>query len=291
MPGHRPLLIGVLVFALLAGGGWQPRWLSSLQAGAAGETAAFSDQPYAAVLARFVDAQGRVDYAGLQAHRGELDEFVAALARVEPREMASWTAEQKIALWINAYNALTLRAIIDHYPIRASLWRSVLLPRNSIRQIPGVWDKMRFAVAGREMTLDEIEHDTLRAQFNEPRIHAALVCAAVSCPPLRREPFTAGLLDRQLDDQARVFLRSPHGLRIDRRRGVVHLSSIFQWFGEDFLKTYGAADQFAGRSATERAVLNFVSRHLDEADRNFLLQGRYAVRYLYYDWSLNEASR
>lgn len=248
----------------------------------------FSLDPYAAALRRYVNERGLVDYRGLKANRSELDTFSASLASVLPPELDSWSEPQEIAFWINAYNALTLEAIIRNYPIRSSFLRSTIYPKNSIRQIPGVWDKLRFAVAGREMTLDEIEHATLRAKFNEPRIHVALVCAALSCPPLRNEPYTGEQLDHQLNDQARTFLASPQGLRIDRKAGKVHLSSIFKWFGGDFVKKYGTAETVAGKSDSERAVLNFVSRYVSDADREFLLSGAYKIEYLEYDWTLNE---
>ncbi len=248
----------------------------------------FSYEPYAAALANHVDNRGMVNYRSLKADSGDLDAFAASLARVRPEQFESWTEPQKVAFWINAYNALTLEAIVRNYPIQSSLVRSLVYPKNSIRQIPGVWDELRFAVVGREMTLDEIEHATLRAKFNEPRIHVALVCAAMSCPPLRRAPYTGEQLDRQLDEQARIFLGGPHGLRINRNEGKVYLSSVFKWFAEDFVKTYATSEKFAGKSDTERAVLNFVSRYVSEADRDFLVSGRYQIEYLGYDWSLNE---
>ena len=248
----------------------------------------FSFDPYGAALHRYVNERGLVNYRGLKADNSQLDAFSASLASVSPAQYASWSEPRKIAFWINAYNALTLEAIIRNYPIRSSFLRSAVYPKNSIRQIPGVWDKLRFAVAGREMTLDEIEHATLRAKFNEPRIHVALVCAALSCPPLRNEPYTGEKLDQQLDDQARTFLASSQGLRIDRQAGEVHLSSIFKWFGEDFVRTYGTREQFAGKSDVERAVLNFVSRYVSDPDREFLVSSAYRIEYLDYDWTLNE---
>lgn len=293
MSGKRFIISAPGILLLVAGGWWyhskaEPRLIQFAPAQAAPVSGAFSLAPYASALARSVNERGLVDYRGLKADRGNLDAFAASLSRVRPGEFESWSEQQKIAFWINAYNALTLEAILGHYPIEPSLLLSVVYPKNSIRQIPGVWDSLRFAVLGREMTLNEIEHGTLRAKFHEPRIHVALVCAAMSCPPLRNEPYIAGKLDQQLEDQARTFLRSPRGLRIDRGEGRVDLSSIFNWFGEDFIKLYGTSDRFAGKSETERAVLNFISRYVDESDRDFLLHGGYKITYLDYDWSLNE---
>ena len=278
---------------LLAGGWWYlnrrvPRLIQFPAATASADSGAFSYERYASSLVRYVDDRGLVNYRSLKANSGDLDAFAASLSLVKPGEFDSWSGQQKIAFWINAYNALTLQAIMRNYPIKSSLVRSVVYPKNSIRQIPGVWDQLRFVVAGREMTLNEIEHGTLRAKFNEPRIHVALVCAAMSCPLLRSEPYIAENLDQQLDDQARTFLRSSHSLRINRSEATVYLSPIFKWFGEDFIKTYGTSDKFVGKSDSERAVLNFISRHVSEADREFLLHARYKIEFLDYDWSLNE---
>jgi hypothetical protein len=194
----------------------------------------------------------------------------------------------RLAFWINAYNALTLTAIVNYYPIQPVLPEPSPIPSNSIRQIPGVWDKLQFKVIGRQFTLDQIEHEVLRKQFNEPRIHVALVCAAKSCPPLRNEPFVGQGLESQLQDQTRRFLSDPSKFRIERARRRVLLSSIFHWYGEDFVSTYGTDKVFVGQRPIERAVLNFISQHLDSQGRDYLIRERYRIEYLDYDWSLNE---
>ncbi|MBM4329101.1 MAG: DUF547 domain-containing protein [Deltaproteobacteria bacterium] len=248
----------------------------------------FDYSDYAAALTEYVDDRGLVKYKELKANRQGLDKFAASLARLDPRVYDPWNEKEKIAFWINAYNALTLVAIIDHYPIRASFVGWFRFPKNSIRQIPGVWDKLQYAVMGRKFTLDGIEHEILRATFNEPRIHMALVCAALGCPNLRNEPYTGDRLDDQLDDQTSRFVKNPRKFRIDREKRRVYLSPIFKWFGEDFAKTYGAEKRFRSFSETERAVLNFLSGYVDRANKEFLEAGNYAIDYLEYDWTLNE---
>jgi hypothetical protein len=229
-----------------------------------------------------------VDYKGLKARRHKLDEFASALAKHDRKDYEKWTDKAKIAFLVNAYNALTLKAIIDNYPIQSSFLRALRFPKNSIRQIPGVWDELKFTVMNEPITLDGIEHDTLRAQFNEPRIHTALVCAAIGCPPLRNEPYTAESLDAQLHDQTTRFLGNPKQFRIDRDKRIVYLSSIFKWFGNDFVKKYGTGKKFSGYSDSERAVLNFISGFVTPDDKTFLEKGGYSIDYLDYDWSLNE---
>lgn len=283
-------LLGTVV---LTAGWWylnspRPRLVQFASPDVSADSGSFSYEPYAAALARYVNDRGLVDYPGLKSRSSDLDAFAASLARLKPEVLNSWSDREKIAFWINAYNALTLEVILRNYPIKSSVVRSLVYPKNSIRQIPAVWDNFRFVIAGRELSLNDIEHATLRAKFHEPRIHVALVCAAMSCPPLRNRPYVAEKLDSQLDDQARMFLRSPRGFRVDRDKKKVYLSSIFKWFPEDFLGSYGTSDQFAGKSASERAVLNFVSRYVNDSDRDFLLHGTYRLEYLDYDWSLNE---
>ena len=249
---------------------------SQVESSAIASAKPFNYDDYAAVLKTYVSDRGLVDYKGLQANRQQLDAFNTAFAAVAPSTYSSWSEKEQIAFWINAYNAFTLQSIVDQNPLK-----------KSIRDIPGVWKWRKFKIAGQSKTLDNIEHNTLRVDFNEPRIHVALVCAAISCPPLRNEPYRAEKLDAQLDDQVRKFLNSPHGLRIDQKEGRVYLSSIFKWFGKDWKQSYSAEDKFTGNTS-ERAVLNFVSNYLSPQDREYLERGDYKISYLDYDWSLNQ---
>ena len=287
--------LGLLVLISVAAVGWwlfsrpRPRVVSFKTDPAAGAVKLFSYDDYGAVLATFVDTQGLVDYQALKGNHSRLDAFAAALGTLAPAVYSNWSEKDQIAVWINAYNALTLEAIIEHYPIQASLLKSVIFPRNSIRQIPGVWTELQFEVLGKKVTLDHIEHQILRTQFREPRIHMALVCAGKGCPPLRNEPYTGDRLDEQFADQTKTFLTAQDKFRIDRSRGRVYLSPIFQWFGGDFVKAYGGrAAPKAGRSTEEKAVLNFIAAHLEANDHDYLSTASYSVVYLDYDWSLNE---
>ena len=243
---------------------------------------------YPAILSGYVDENGRVDYAGLKANGELLDRWAASIDGLDREVYEGWTDKEKIAFWINVYNGLTLKLIVDHYPIESSTLRSFVFPKNSIMQIPGRWKEISFGVMGETMTLDEIEHAVLREQFAEPRIHVALVCAARSCPRLRGEPFAAAVLDEQLDDQAREFLSDGTKFRIDRGKDVVYLSSIFDWFGSDFVAGYGTGDPPGQRGEEKQAVLNFVMRYVDEADAEYLRAGDFKIKFLDYDWTLNE---
>ena len=246
----------------------------------------FSD--YGAVLKAVINDNSMVSYKTLKARPERLEAFISAIGKLEPDRYERWGQKDKIAFWLNVYNGLTLKVIIDHYPIKASFFKSLIYPQNSIRQIPGVWDNIRFDVMGRNLTLGDIEHKILRAKFNDPRIHVAMVCAAMGCPPLRNEPYVGVKLDEQLDDQARRFLANPAKFKIDRGEGRLYLSPIFKWFADDFAKTYASENNIGGHDRQESAVLNFIASHLSEADRNYVLGGQSAIEYLKYDWALNE---
>lgn len=226
-------------------------------------------------LQKFND-HGRIDYRSLKKNPENLNAYLLTLANSSEAAIEGWASEEKIAFWINAYNAFTLKAVIDHYPVK------------SIRDIDGVWKRRIYPIAGEKMSLDQMEHEILRKKFTEPRIHMALVCAAMSCPPLRGSAFVGSRLDQQLKDQSRVFLSDPGNFRIDRAARKVHLSSIFNWFGDDFVKTYAPTAGFAKKSPKEKAVLNFIAGHINQGDRDFLQSGRYDVDYLDYNWGLNE---
>ncbi len=248
----------------------------------------FSVKEYEDVLKHTVNSDGLVNYKALKIHREKLDAFIKNMEQLTLSAYESWSEKGKIVFWVNAYNAHVLRIIIEHYPIRSSFLKSVVFPKNSIQQISGVFDKLAFTVMGKKMTLDDIEHKTLRKKFNEPRTHTALVCAALSCPPLRNEPFTGDTLDAQLDDQTKKFLSSAKKFKMDRSSHVVYLSSIFKWFGEDFVKTFKPKSGYGKHSAKEKSVLHFISSYVNKSDGSFLEKGNFEIQYLKYDWTLNE---
>jgi hypothetical protein len=245
-------------------------------------TAAGFDPSYSVfdgLLKKHVTPEGRVDYSGLKADPGALNQFLAGAAGLPRTLFDTWTESRQLAFLINLYNAATLKLIIEHYPV------------NSIKDIGGFfrgpWDQAFIDLFGATVTLNHLEHDILRKQYREPRIHMALVCAAKGCPPLRNEAYTAEKLDQQLEDQSFRYLASAAGLRIDRPQKVVYLSSIFKWYGGDFRDIYAPEHGFDGLNPTERAVANFCSRHLSSKDAGYLDKGGYKIKYLDYDWSLN----
>lgn len=233
---------------------------------------------YDALLKQFV-TDGRVDYQGLKADTTALDRYLDSTAGVSKAAFNAWTESERLALLINLYNAATLKLIVDHYPVKS------IKKIGSI--IKGPWDQPVVRLFGETITLNNMEHDIVRKRYNEPRIHLALVCAAKGCPPLRSEAYVASKLDAQLDEQSRRFLASPAGLRIDRGKKVVYFSSIFKWYGEDFVAGFSPSSGFSGLDNTERTVANFCSGYLSAPDGDYLKAGGYSVKYLDYDWALN----
>lgn len=256
--------------------------------GAEAENKSFNYDDYMAVLKAYVNDKGMVNYKQLKANRAKLDTFVRELSGLDPATYATWNTRDKIAFWINAYNGLTLKAIIDNYPIKSSFFRSRIYPKNSIRQISGVWDEKKFKLMGTERTLEQIEHEILRKQFKEPGIHVALVCAAMGCPPLRKEPYVGEMLEEQFDDQARHFLANQKKFQIDRKEAKVSLSPIFNWFAGDFANKYAPKKNLGRHDKEESAVLNFIASYLDKEQKDYVLSGEFKIKYLDYDWSLNE---
>ena len=237
---------------------------------------------YAQLLARHVDG-ARVAYAALKADRAALDRVSAQFDAPAAREEAGWAREQRMAFWINAYNAFTLRAIVDAYPIQPRWFTRQ--PRNSIRQISGVWTTPRWRGAGRSVSLDDIEHQVLRPGFKDARIHFAVNCTSISCPPLAAEPYRADTLDAQLDAAARGYLASPEGLRLDGN--TVRVSSIFKWYGEDFVTEYSAIVP-GTRPQVERAILGAIVKYGPPYSAVRARNGVPTVAFLDYNWSLNE---
>jgi hypothetical protein len=268
--GTRPSIVGALILAAAAA------------AASDGPPFDHAYEAYARVLAPTV-AGDRIDYRLLVSRKHDLDSVAAGFGAPPADVERGWARRERMAFWINAYNVFTLKAVADRYPIRAPIF--TLQPRNSIRQIEGVWTDLRFTAASRQVTLDDIEHRILRPEFKDARVHFAINCASVSCPPLREEPYVASRLDAQLDEAARRYLASPLGLRVNGR--TLSVSSIFKWYGDDFIM------EFAGRvnadvPPKERAILGTVATYGPPAAREVATAPGPRIRFLPYDWELND---
>lgn len=231
-----------------------------------------------------------VDYESLAKDTQLLDAYLSRLNSVTRNEVDSWTRERQLAFWINAYNAFTLRVILNYYPIKTWTFKGLVVPRNSIIQIPGVWKKLTWEVAGQSLTLDHIEHGIIRPNFNEPRIHFAIVCASIGCPDLRAEAFTDEKLEVQLEDQTRTYLlNTSKGVKFELSKSRVCVSQLFKWFNEDFDVKPPEGFQAQHRNEKVRNSLNFVAHYFNDSLVWEVLQSPDVdLEYLSYDWSLNE---
>ena len=232
-------------------------------------TAAEFDQTHArftGVLTNFVK-DARVNYAALKAHPQDLNRYLDQIAAVSKAEFTKWSEPGQIAFLANAYNACTLRLIIENYPVK------------SIKDIGsfsnGPWDQPVVRLFGETLTLNTLEHKILRKDYAEPRLHFALVCAAKGCPPLRGEAYVATRLNEQLDDQAKQFLATPDKNRVDVASQTVYLSPIFKWYGGDFEKKSGS-------------VLAALKPYWPV---KVVATDDFKIRYTGYDWSLNEQTK
>jgi hypothetical protein len=224
---------------------------------------------FSTLLARHV-RDGWVDYAGLaRDDRRALDRYAAHLSAVTRACLDAWPRSDRFAFWINAYNASTLRLILDHYPIasvRSIGWLPGAAFRDAFIAMPGVRDQ--------PFSLNDIEHGVLRPDFRDARVHFALVCAAKGCPALRSEAYRRADLEQQLDDQARRFLADPTKNRADETARVLRLSEIFEWFREDFERDAGSLAAYVRRFGP--APMAAVAAAPDVR-----------IEFLDYDWSLN----
>ncbi len=267
------LLFAALAFALAATGCGAVKTRPVAVPAEIARPTAVDHGAFSRVLAAYVDSSGLVDYAGLK-KSGALKPYVEMLAGTDPSALAE---KDEIAFWINAYNANTLKLILDNYPT-ASIKKLVPFAPFGLKIfVPAAnspFSQPFARVGGRSMSLDDIEHGQLRKRFKEPRIHFALVCAAVSCPPLRQEAYVGSRLDAQLDSQARRFLHDPSKNQIPAAPGEARLSKILDWYGGDF----GDGD-----AALQAALAPYF-----EGDRRAALErGAYRLSFLPYDWSLN----
>jgi hypothetical protein len=272
----RRLLAASIAFAMLAAAAPSAQLPPS--------TAEPLHRPFDQILDIYV-RDGLVYYGAIKAERARLDRYVASLD-VPSATYEGWSRDQKLSFWLNAYNAFVLQSVANHYPIRG---KAAGYPANSIRQIPGVFERTKHRAAGRSVTLDEIEKNIL-PQFKEPRAYLALGRGALGSGRLRSEAFTADRLDEQLTAVADDFVRRRQMLVIDREQGTMAVTPIVSWREAEFVAAYdpGAEGVFAQRSPLERAIVAFTMPHLLPLEKEFLRQNEFRMLFHEFDWRLND---
>jgi hypothetical protein len=216
------------------------------------------------VFGRYVSKDGLVDYKGLKKDK-DFMRYIEYLSTTDPDKLP--TDKHRMAFWINAYNAFVLKGVLEEYPIKSVLdvgW----LPHSFFK-------RKEFETKPGKITLREIENEKLREAFREPRIHFAINCASMSCPKLITEAYRAEKLDQQLKEQALSFVNNKKMNYLDKENKVLYLSSIFKWYEGDFIQK--------GEKLEE-----YVARYLNPEDAEFIRNNTVTIKYLDYNWGLNE---
>jgi len=248
------IAVTILTFLLITSGNKQ-----------AALAADFDHSKFDQILKTYVDTQGRVDYNGIAADKT----FFEYMKSLETAKADALSRDGQLAFWINAYNAVTIDKVIK--------WK----PKKSVREtfVPGVWTGTKFftsrqhTVAAQRLSQDDIEHEILRKKFQDPRIHFAIICASLGCPPLPQYAYTAENVQVRLEEETRMYVHSKRGLQIDYVENTMMLSKLFDWFAADF-------------EAKSGSVTNFIKPYCDEKAMAFL--DRMPKRsYISYDWALN----
>ncbi|HLO43065.1 MAG TPA: DUF547 domain-containing protein [Leadbetterella sp.] len=224
--------------------------------------APISHEIFNTLLKKYVSDKGVVNYGGFKKEQKELKKYLDLISDNAPAK--NWSEDEKLAYWINAYNAFTIQLILDNSGQDLTSIKDI----GSKIKIPFVntpWDVKFIEIGGKKMDLNNIEHGIIRKQFNEPRIHFALVCAAKSCPPLRNEAFTADKLEGQLSNQAEKFINDSSKNKISKSE--VTISKIFDWYGMDFKPT---------------PIIEVLNKYSKTK-----IDSKAKVKYADYDWSLN----
>ena len=200
----------------------------------------------------------------------QLNDYLTHLSQADLKQRA--TRESKLAFYVNAYNAVTIHGILREYPTNSI--------RNHTAKVFGynIWHDLLLRVGNGQLSLDQIEHEVLR-KMREPRIHFAIVCASIGCPPLRNEAYRPERIENQLMDNARVFFADSTKFRYDADAARVEMSPILDWFGEDF-------------GSTTAARLKAIAPYLpDEPSRRLAASGQAQVSFLDYDWGINDKKK
>jgi hypothetical protein len=266
------------------------RWLACVAVGlflvAPGRSQAQADL-YAAfdkILDTYV-RDGFVYYRALQKERAALDHYVASLdiprARIE-----GWSQAEQEAFWVNAYNALVLRTVIDAYPMRV---HSNQFPAKSIRQIPGAFDQVKHHVGGQALTLDEIEKSVI-VPFGDARLVLALGRGALGSGRLHSESYRGATLESDLKDVTVECATHVSCVKVDPDKNLVTVTPVVSWREDVFIRTFAPATEqrWAKRSPIERAIAAMVYSHLFQSEREFLDAGTFKMQYGEFDWRLND---
>jgi hypothetical protein len=237
-----------------------------------------------------ITEDGLVKYRTLKRKKLDLLEARRELKSLNPAILMTLSREERIAFWINTYNFCTIELILRNYPIEPK-WYMIIYPDDSIMQINGAWTKEFFDIQREEYNLKEIEQDFLLKRYKDPRICFALSNATIGGATLRNEPYKAERLEEQLDDQVKQYLLTNKGIRWDKDEDILYLSNLFQMNKHVFLESekWSSIKKFRKRKDEERIWLNFILPHLSEEEARYLETNEFIIKFIGFDWHLNEA--
>ena len=258
----RLLVLALLLTWPLLGSCQYLRYLKELNPTMSG-TKPIDQAPFDALLKKYVDDQGMVNYRAFRADSSKLNAYLTTVSNTLPNE--KWSKDDQLAYWLNAYNAFTIQRVLRSYPVK------------SIKNLGGdktlvntVWDQ-RFIRLGKEKyCLNDLEQRLIRRKFSEYRVHFALVCAAMSCPKLRNEAYVGSRLNQQLDDQARNFINDPAKNKLTTA-SAPEVSAIFNFYPGDFKKGDNSIQKTLNKYSATQKVNNDAQ-----------------LKYMTYNWALNE---
>lgn len=253
------LLLASLLLLVLAAACWQCRSIRRDT-----DSHPVTHEQWDALLKKYVNEQGFVDYTGFVRDSAALNRYLHLLESAHPNAK-HWSREEQMAYWINAYNAYTVQLVSRHYPVA-----SIKDIKKGVAFVNSVWDIKFIHIQGYTYDLNNLEHNILRPVFQDARIHAAINCASYSCPRLLREAYQADRLESQLETAMRGFVNDPLRNRIESNKAEI--SEIFKWFKGDF-ERQGSLRYFLNRYAQQQLTERTPISHID------------------YDWRLNDANK
>ena len=227
-----------------------------------------SPADYDSILKKYVNSD-YFQYGKLKKNKEDLARFDRFMKWQAQADVGKMARADQIAFYINAYNSCSIKAILDNYPVHTP------------KDVDGFFDKLKFEVAGEKLTVNEIEYDRLIANYKDMRAHFAVVCADRGCLPLKPSAYTGNSLDKDLESAAKKFVSDERHFKVDKESGEVRISKIFEWYGPKFLND-------PKRPVKGDQPELYLTRWVDKDDRAFLESGKYKLKIIEWDWTLNE---